>query len=378
MKQEQVKTGRIGWLMVGLLVVGSALYPFLTHAMVWRAGDTVSIAEDQVVLGDFYSVGSDVHLSGHVDGDVYVVGGTVTLNGPISGDVVVLGGTVIVNGPVEDDVRVLGGKVVVGGQVGGDVVVVGGSLAVLSSAHVGGEAFFYGVTAEVGGVIKGALRVNADTLVVSGSAGSLDAHASQGVSLRDGAHILGTVSYESPRSLDRAPSAVVDGELTQRASERVSLGTILGSYLPLWFMALFASLVSVLLLRDFLATLLKTETRSLGLRGLSGLGVLCVTPIVATLLIVVWPGLLLGVLLFVVYVAILVVAFIIAHVYVGALLAKLIIKEYKVTWFWTALGVGLFEGVIRIPIVGFLVAVVVMALVSGMLAHHAYLRIRGH
>lgn len=348
----------------------------LAHAAVWRTGDNVSIAEDKVVSADFYGFGSDVHLSGAVEGDVYVAGGTVTLNGPITGDVVVLGGTVLINGPVSDDVRVIGGKVVIGKDVGGDVVVAGGSLSILSTAHVGGDLFFYGGVIDVGGTVKGVLQINAETLTVDGEVGSLSVHATQGLILKENAHVLGTVVYESPSVLSRAPSAEVDGDVSRQETRTSDPTNILGSLLPLWFMALFGALVAVLLLKDTLLTLFSKETHSLGFYGLLGLGALCLTPIASALLIVVWPGMLLGIILLAVYVALAVASFVLAHIFVGALIAKLVVKHYKVTWLWAVVGVCAFEGVLRLPFIGLLVGAVMMALTSGILVSYIYVRAR--
>ena len=137
-------------------------------------------------------------------------------------------------------------------------------------------------------------------------------------------------------------------------------------------MMLFSALVSLLLFRNFLAQLFVRYSPRLGLSGFVGLGALLITPIAFGLLIVSVLGALVGLFLLATYLSLLFVALIVVHVFVGAFIANVVVKEYKVTWFWTIAGVAATQGVLLIPIVGALLVFAAFAIVVGMLVHHAY------
>ncbi|MEZ4195216.1 MAG: hypothetical protein R3B53_02350, partial [Candidatus Paceibacterota bacterium] len=51
----------------------------VTAASTVRTGETISIAADQSVAGDFYGFGNSVAISGSVDDDLLLMAGTVNL-----------------------------------------------------------------------------------------------------------------------------------------------------------------------------------------------------------------------------------------------------------------------------------------------------------
>jgi cytoskeletal protein CcmA (bactofilin family) len=180
-----------------------------------RTGDSVSLAQNQTVEGDFYGLGSTVALSGTVTGDALIMGGTVTVNGSVAQDLFAVGGTVNVSAPISDDVRIISGDVTISEPIAGSVVVVGGRLNILSSATIGGDVLFYGgdatIEAEVGGKVLGnAERIRIDGVVKGG----VDV-TSPFLTLGERADITGDVRYVSQAELTRAAGAVVTGSVSK-------------------------------------------------------------------------------------------------------------------------------------------------------------------
>jgi len=360
-------------------VVGAVLVLFIfalpAHAAVVRSGESIVLAKESVVPSDFYVAGNDVHISGDVEGDVYVLGGTVALQGKIKGDVVVLGGTVSINGPVGDDVRVIGGKVTVVEIVAGDVVMAGGSLMIVSSAKIAGDVLFYGNRMETEGSIGGTITAHAQSLSVNGAAGAIDAVVSGAFSLGAEADIKKDITYEGFMDVTRAPNASVGGTITHQDADSGESRPF-EKRLPLWFMALFSALASVLLLRDHLAAMFSSHGHTLVWSGFLGLGTVLAIPIVCGLLFVSMLGMLLGACLAFLYCAALLLSFILVHVFAGALIAKVVIKKYTVNWLWAFIGVCVTQAVLLVPVVGALVVALGTVVVLGMIVYYAYVHLR--
>ena len=158
------------------LFLSTVVFPVRVEAAVMRTGDIVSVPKDAVVPGDFYALGGkSVNISGVIEGDLYAVGQSITINGTVMGDVVAIGGSVQIHGNVEDDVRVVSGSVELAEAVKGDVIVIGGFATVLSTATIDEDLYFYGGQLDVDGEVVGMLHVQAESLVINSSVGSVDA-----------------------------------------------------------------------------------------------------------------------------------------------------------------------------------------------------------
>ncbi len=293
----------------------------------------------------------------------------------MKGDVVVLGGTVALNGPVGDDVRVVGGKVTAADTVAGDVVVVGGSLMVVSSAKIDGDVLFYGNRLETEGVVKGMINANTQSLTVNGPIGSIDAVISGSFLLGAKAQVEKGISYESLHEVVRAPDAVVGGTINRNGGS-IEESRPFEKRLPLWFMALFSALASVLLLRTHLSAMFESHGHTLLWSGFLGLGTVLAIPIVCGLLFVSMLGMLLGACLAFLYAALLLLSFILVQVFVGALIAKVVVKKYTVNWLWTFVGVCVTQAVLLIPILGMLMVALGTVVVLGMIVYYAYVHLR--
>lgn len=359
-------------LVIGL-VAASLVAP--AYAAVVRSGEAVSVAQADVVPGDFYAIGGDVTISGVVEGDVYVMGGTLTINGTVEGDVLALGGTVAVHGAVEDDLRAVGGKVVVAETVAGDVVVFGGSLATLSTAKVGGEVLFYGGQATIAGEVKDAVHARAEALTIDGKVGSVDAVLSGKLTLSNAAYIAGDIGYESSAEVSRTPETVIEGEVTRR--DRMEAQAHFDGLLPFAFMTLFAVLVLVFFIRERLAHFVSSYVHRPGLAVTVGFGIVFLTPLAFGLLMASVLGLIVGALLLALYAGLIIFAAIVMHVVLGAMIAKYTVKEYRVSWVFALAGVAAVQVALLIPFIGPLAVFALFLTTLGMMGISIFDRFRG-
>jgi uncharacterized RDD family membrane protein YckC/cytoskeletal protein CcmA (bactofilin family) len=108
--------------------------------------------EDVVVFG------KDTELkAGDSAQDVVVIGGSAKVDGKVSGDAVTIGGSATINGKVSQDVTAVVGDIEVTGEVGGEVVAVLGSVKIRKGAIVHHDLTAVGGKVEVedGATIKG-------------------------------------------------------------------------------------------------------------------------------------------------------------------------------------------------------------------------------
>ena len=87
-----------------LAVITASFLPYDAEGRsVVRSGERVTVAEDQLIEGDFYVAGSVVNLSGEVSDDLLTLAGTVTVNGAVGADALLIAPTVDIHGTVGDD-----------------------------------------------------------------------------------------------------------------------------------------------------------------------------------------------------------------------------------------------------------------------------------
>ncbi len=199
--------------LLGFLLSLLLLAPISVDAStILRSGDTISIGQDQLIEGDFYTTANIINVSGEVQDDFLAAGAEVNLNGKVGKDVLIVGGNVDIHGTVGDDLRVVGGTVIVAEPVLGDVFIIGGTVQVLQTASIAGDLTVIGGTVDVSGSVEGKVMGWMESLRVDGDVlGSIDVTVTN-LTLGDKANVAGEVKYVSHQQLIRSQSATVGGE----------------------------------------------------------------------------------------------------------------------------------------------------------------------
>lgn len=186
---------------------------FASANTIVRSGESISIAEGNIVEGDLYAAAGTINISGVIDEDAVIMGGQVTLNGNINRNAFLLAGSVDIHGAVGDDLRIVSGEVVVAESVAGDLFVVGGSVKILSSASIAGDVLVYAGDVVVEGLVGGdILGVVGDLRVDSEVGGDIDVTVNNLV-LGDKSNVQGSISYASEKTLERSLNSTVVGEI---------------------------------------------------------------------------------------------------------------------------------------------------------------------
>lgn len=207
-------TRRIGIIALSFIFISSFAYPAEARTVV-RTGDSVSVAEGQLIEGDFYTAAGKINVSGEVEKDMIAAGGQLTINGSVGDDALFLAAQTDIYGTIGDDLRVIGGSVTIAEPVVGDVFVIAGQVDILSTASVGGDVLVYGGEVTIEGPVGGDVLGTVDLLRIdSVVAGDIDVTVGQ-LTLGDRATVEGAVKYVSNELLIQALNATVVGDIVR-------------------------------------------------------------------------------------------------------------------------------------------------------------------
>lgn len=370
----QYRKGALVALSVMMLV--TLLFPLFVHGQtVLRTDETVSVDADEVVEGNFYSIGSRISVSGEVTEDWIAAGGSVTGNGQFLKDVLLAAGNVQMHGSTTDDLRIISGDAVIADYVGGDVVVVGGTVEILSSATIEGDVLIYAndvvIAGSVGGDVigrYGSLRIDS---VVDGS---LDVYARE-LTLGNQANVMGDIVYESPQELRRAQDATVEGDITYReVIAGISVRDRIQNAVMPMLILVFSTLTFFLIQRRrFEAVVEHTIERPI-LFSLVGVGITLVTPVLIVLLFASVLGSLIGVVVASLYLFLLTVGAVLAVPFLGLFLSRYALQRSKIDLLSIGVGAIVLYGLLIIPFIGISVALVILFVTVGGLATWLYQR----
>lgn len=339
-----------------------------------RTGESLSIAQDQAVEGDYYGAGNYIDVSGAVAGDVLLAGGEVSVTGTVSDDTLILGGTVNLSGEAGDDVRVFGGSVVVSGIITGDLVVIANSLKIQSSAEIGGDVVFFsllGGTADISGQVGGNIIGNSNSLRVDGSvAGGLDVKTFS-LTLGERAEIVGDVRYQSNTDLVRAQDASVQGVVT-RSEGAAEITINWRSLVIMLLIGMFGTLVVYLLLPSFVANVTSFIDERPLRSFLIGFAVLFFLPVAALVLLISTLGSLLGVLLLFGYGVLIILSLMMIGITTGSYIASLFRSKVTNSVGFVVAGVAVIQLALFIPIVGFGLVLAILLLTLGSVTERLY------
>jgi len=196
-----------------VLVTIVAVLPGRVAAAELLAGSSVVIGTSERLNDDLYAAGNTIEIGGEVTRDVFAAGSTVIVSGRVGGDVTAAAGTIRVTGPVAGSVRVAGGEIDVTAPVGWDLAVLGaGSVTVGRTATIGHDVAIIGAgTVTVDGTVRGSVKGTVGTLLVNGQIdGDIDVEADR-VELRDNADVRGALRYRAPQPASIAPGARIAG-----------------------------------------------------------------------------------------------------------------------------------------------------------------------
>lgn len=188
-------------------------------ALVARKGDTILVPASEVVKEDLYIAGDTAIIEGTVEGDLWSACRSLTLHGSVKGSIFAVGGDITLAGNVENGVKVIGGNLSVAERIGRDLFVLGNKVSIDKSAAIGGDFFVGAGDVLIDGPVGGTMRGAARTAIMGGFVGEDAFLYIKYLTLSDGAHISGDLTYTSVEEALVRPGARIDGTTTHHVPE---------------------------------------------------------------------------------------------------------------------------------------------------------------
>jgi cytoskeletal protein CcmA (bactofilin family) len=334
------------------------------------------------VASDLYAFGGGVDIQSDVQGDLVAGGGRVVTAGRVQGNLIVAAGSVVIGGTVVRNVRGAGGAVTITGHVGRNLNAAGGTVLLAPEAVIDGRARLIGGEVRVAGTVAKKLYAAGAVIVLGGELQGDVELAAQEIEVLPTARIKGSLTYWSPRGARIDSQAKIQGGVTHNLPEMprvlASTGTALVTVSRLLFMGgLIVTGVALYLLFPGFTVLCSHTIGSDPVKSL-GIGLLLVAalPVVAILTMLTILGIPLGLILFLLYFAVLLVGFLVTAFFVGDVGARAFLREgprsRSVRVVWLILALAVLALVNQVPFLGGTLMVVAVLLGLGAMSLHVW------
>jgi len=327
-----------------LLVVLSGaflMFPSFGYAADARAGEQISIRQDDVIVDDLYIVGGNIVVAGSVEGDLIAAGGTVLVTGSVKDDLLIGGGTVDLLGPVNGDVRAAGGEVTIGGIVASDLVVAGGIVHIVPGAEVKGSILMAGGELILEGKTSGNVRVFGGKLTINGEVGNVRADIDQ-LEVGPEGVIAGHLVYKSGHEAQIDASARVAGDVDFQKKEKSKKPFVLFGGFAIFKLLTFLvlALVFMLLFQKQSVEFVRDTAHQFWRSCLRGLITFIVAPVIILILFVSILGIAMGILALLLYLALLIMSCVYTGILFGSMIFKKVFHKHDFETGWDVVVTG--------------------------------------
>jgi hypothetical protein len=359
-----------------LLLLSSPLF-VSASAATFFSGDDISLTEDRKNLSDIYVFGSNIRIETPITEDVVVAGGDIRISETISDDLLAAGGNIDVTSRVGGSIRIAGGNIVIDGPIERDLVVIGGTLTTTRNASIGGDLVFTGGKLRVVGPVRGNVVLNAGEVTLDSRIGGNVTGEVGKLLLSENAGVAGDLRYRSENRATISDRAVIRGETAYQRIERSEdagrdIGRLVraGTYYKL-ITDILLSFLFILLVPLFLTKTFQHMLSSPLNAGVTGFLALLIMPLISLfLLLIIW----LGVLSFLFYFLLLLLAMVVANIFAGNYLLtwwyKRDGKPYHLDWKAAIVGPLVLYLLWLIPIIGWLAAFILYLVSLGGLLYY--------
>ncbi len=352
-------------LLFSLFTAASAAYAFgafSQESFVLRKGETHQ--------GDLVIKAGKVVIEGSVDGDVYLFTKNAQVLGEIKGDLLTFSQNTNIAGVVEGDIRAFTEQMTVSGTVKRNVTVSTPHLLITETGKIDGNILAAVRSIDILGKVGREVNGLAGNLMIAGQIGQgIGQLKTESLKIESTAVIQGDINYTSPERAVIAKGAQITGKeiFTEGKPDRDHL------FFP--FFSLLASaictLVLWLLIRYLFPGALARTHRHMEGRVLTNIGVgvilFFMAPLLAFVLLFTVVGIPLGLSLL----AIMILLFYVAKIFVGTWIGHLLVKRLQVTLhpLWIELiGVVTLLFLTSIPMLGWLFSWVIWVFFLGTVA----------
>lgn len=316
------------------------------------------------VEGNAFLTGNSVTIDNEVKGDAFAFGEKIYVNGKIDGDLICAAKEVIVNGEVNGNIRCAFQTLKVNGKIERSVLGLGEDMAIEKNGSVGRDLMFAGESADVDGVVNGSLDVASSVLNINGNVKqNINFYSEEkdskttGLFVNSGSSINGNVNYNAFGEIKGTSTNSILGttnKYTPKVEDKDIKSDIL-SQVGFIVALILTTLAIVVIGGKSVESIAKKMTGSIwkavGIGAISFFAL----PIIGIALMISGFGAFLGIVCFLIWLTILLLALFFAGISLGELLIRKIGKKEKSKFILNSL-IGVLIGyvLIIIPILGFI------------------------
>ncbi len=336
-------------------------------ALEMRSGPSARVASPEVVDDDLYIASGRVGMDGRIRGDLIATGGTIGVRGQVDGSILALGGTVDLAGRVGTSVRAAGGSVLIGGVVGRDAVVAGGDVEILQEAHITRDLAAAGGTVVLRGAVDRNVQIAGGRVEIAGTIGGNVLVRANKVVVLPSAVVRGNLIYSSEQPADIA-QGTVRGQVSREpypVRPVPSRRALRGFRIALGIMDFFWMLILALVLVAVAPRAVQVTADVLRARPWASLGwgllLLIAVPALTIALVVMLVGIPIAVLLLLAHA----MALFVSHATIGLAIGQRLLPRLNSRYAEVAIGVGIIAIATNLPVIGFFLRLVVVAIGLG-------------
>lgn len=359
-----------------LLFLALILLPWgVIKAADTKTGDSIYVASDEIISGNFYAAGNNITIDGAIGGDLIVLGQTVTVNGRIEGDIIVAAQTININGEAGGNIRIAGNAIIINGQAARNLNAFGSSVTLGDNSRVGWDAYILGSNLEMRGIIDGDLSGRAGQALVSGKIGKdvdlkiSDSGLGGSLVISPEAVINGDFNYTAKKVAQISDQASISGQTNHNLASSETKNNFtpwLWSKLYAIFSALVVGLVLITLGKNITSQILEKLSEKTLHHFLPGLIVLLILPPIALVLLFTIIGIPLALVIMAWWLVASYIAKIITAILLGQLVLTKLIKKDNSSLVWSLIiGVIISWLLFALPFVGWLLGLIAITIGLG-------------
>lgn len=378
-----------------ILAIGLAMFVDASAA-IFIGTNYRSFEADTVYDDDFYIGGNSIRFQSEVTGDL--IGGSrdLVFTGICGGDIMWGAQHIAIKGTVDRTVRLFGQDIEINAFIGRDLLAFGQKIIIGPGTKIIKDGGFFGESIEFNGFIGRNLLIRGDKVSISGTInGNLDIEAKD-LEIKPNTVIEGNLIYKTPEQAKIESSVIIHGEVKWTEMQAKSKGQEYKAFSPITFMVnmflvfnfIFGILIFIITLilgngwlipLMFLGLIVSgivivSLNRNMALKAVGvlekrffasfGLGILLILlfPLAGFLAIVSIIGMPLGMLILFGFGMVCFIGSIYTAQFVGCSIGRLLnLGKIPPSIFTLIIGIVILAGLILIPIIGWLIAIVVLA-----------------
>ncbi len=307
---------------VGSLVVGGSQSVQAAWGPQLKTGENnkAVVEKNTIHKGSLYTTGRDVEIHGTVEGDVYCAGASVNITGTVEGSVLCAAEKVNVSGSIQQNARLAGATVSVGGKIAQNLSVAAQFAKVEKSAQIGGDINGAAQELTIDGPVAGGLNYLASKVVVNGLIAESSNISTQSLSFGEQGKFESDLYYSSGSKLTINKDSVggnVEYNSANSATKESSQSVLMSIVMFVGTFIVTGMMLAAVLPR-FMEKSSKVAKKSLGSVFLAGSAIVFITPLVGILLILSAFGSYLAIIIFLLWVAILMLSGVFFAYYLGS------------------------------------------------------------